>query len=556
MFYRILFLLLYFLTSTYAMTHKLEEKLIQSSYRCLSRQYYSHHAPSTELVEIAVVGGGSTGISFISQFLREIKHHVHRDKFSIKLFEPSGTLGTGLAYSAKSHALLLNSPASCFSIYPEDQKHFLKWAQQHPEKWTRHFPEIREINEDTFVPRKLAGLYLSDAANQAKNLANKYNIQYQVVEDEVVNIIETPAPLKTALLTKHKPLRYSADHIILCTGNCAPESYVALKKHPNYFHTIHSDEEKIKESIKSISSVLVIGTRLSAIDAALMLKDQNYHGHITMASRNGRLPSVKNEFKIYNLKHLTTESIQRQMRAYSALKIEHLVTLIEKEASDIYGSEISMDKIARYTHDPVTTLKNDLETIRNGEALWQKIPAVFIELIEMYWSNFSIEEKKRYLRDYVGIMQRYTSAFPFVNAEKINGMLCDDQLTIKSGLREINYDDEKRRFVAHYCGNDGIITHEYFDCVLNATGSGKNLTRSEASLYSNLLQSDSVSFNIFGGLDVSTQNFRVAAKKNFKAQMYAAGSPTFGSYFFTNYFYTSAKQSKTIVEDILRSSKF
>ena len=71
----------------------------------------------------------------------------------------------------------------------------------------------------------------------------------------------------------------------------------------------------------------------------------------------------------------------------------------------------------------------------------------------------------------------------------------------------------------------------------------------------NLSHTNSLNFNTFGGLDTSTNNFRVTAQKDFKAQIYAAGSPSFGSYFFTNYFYTSAKQSKSIVEDILNSHK-
>lgn len=553
MFARIVLILLTFFVSAHAITHRLEDAFIRPSFRYLSKHHYSSHLPSKGRIEVAVIGGGSTGISFVSQFLREIKQHTHKDKFSIRLFEPSGTLGAGLAYNAKSQALLLNSPASCFSIYPEDQLHFFKWLQRYPEKWTRHFPEISTITEDTFVPRKLAGLYLKDAAQQAQELANQHGIPYEIIEDEVVDIVETPIFPKTKVVTKHSASQYGADHIILCTGNCMPESYVSLKKYPNYFHTIHSDEEKIKESVKLVSSVLVIGTRLSAIDATLMLKDQGYRGWITMASRNGRLPSVKSEFKIYNLKHLTSENIQHQLHTYHTLRIEHLINLIEREASDIYGREISIDEIARYTHDPITTLERDLERTKKGDALWQRIPPIFIEHIEMYWRNFSLEEKMKYLRNYVGVMQRYTSAFPVVNAEKILSMLHANQLTIKNRLKEVSYDEIEKRFAACYSGEDGTKTYEYFDCVLNSTGSGKNLPKSGSQLYLNLSRTNSIIFNTFGGLDTLTNNFRITTQKDFKAQIYAAGSPTFGSYFFTNYFYTSAKQSKSIVEDILDS---
>lgn len=122
-------------------------------------------------ISINIIGGGATGISCLSQLLRVVKEVSDKEKYEIYLFEKSNVLGKGLAYNNEEKDLLLNSPAGNFSIYPEDQKHFLKWLISFPEKWRKFFPEIKEIDEYSFLPRKLAGLYLEDCVNKAKNLA-------------------------------------------------------------------------------------------------------------------------------------------------------------------------------------------------------------------------------------------------------------------------------------------------------------------------------------------------------------------------------------------------
>jgi len=508
---------------------------------------------SEDAITIAVIGGGSTGISFLSQFIREIQNYQSKRKFSLILFEPDSTLGTGLAYGTKSHSLLLNSPANCFSIYPENPKHFFEWLTKNESFWKRYFPEIEEINEDSFVPRKLAGLYLKSAAEEAKMLAAQCKIAYQIIQDEVINIAALTKKNKTRIQVKSSNIEYNADYVVLCTGNCPPESYLHLRKYHNYFHEIHLNEDKIVRSLPFLSSVLVVGTRLSGIDAVVLLKEQKYKGSITMASREGRLPAVKNEFKTYDLKYLTEEKIQEQYQKHCSLEVSDLIEFIEKEASAIYNCKISIDDIERYSYDDnLSTLKLDLKTIKQGKALWQKIPASFIEIIETYWSNFSIEEKKKYIKKYLHIMQRYTSAFPITNAEKLITLMENHNLIIKDKLINIEYDEVTKKFIAFFGTTNGGKEQKIFDAVLNATGNGKNLVHPGSLLYTNLLKSGKVNFNFFGGLEVSTKNFRVSTSDG--SRIYAAGPPTFGSYFFTNFFYTSAKQSRAIIDDILMSS--
>jgi len=501
-------------------------------------------------IVISIIGGGSTGVSFVAQIIRKIKDNPNKKHFEINLFERTSSLGTGLAYETKSHFLLLNSPTEMFSIYPEDPKHFLTWLTQFPEKWRDLFPEIKEINECSFLPRKLGGIYIKDIAKQAKITADIHHINLAFFQDEVINIIEDN--LSTQILTAGGR-KYRSDYIILCTGNIPTETFKEFEKHFNYFSSPYLDnEDRIKSAIHSNSSVLVLGTRLSAIDSIMLLKENGHKGNITMASREGVLPAVKTELRHHPLKYFTLKNIKKQLKDNDfKLRIEHLLELIQKEVSYIYGTSVSQADILKYPKNPYISLKIDLRKANRKKALWEKIPATFFDLIEEYWKTFSIVEKRRML-DNLSIMQRYTSSFPIANAKKLLSLMDRGQLSIEAKIDDLYYYEEKNIFLAKFY-NTNSIHFKSFNYVINATGNGKDLRKSNSLLYTNLMSSNCLHFNPFGGLDVSTENFSVATRQDFSAKIYAAGPPTFGSFFFTNFILTSAKQAEVITLDILKN---
>jgi len=501
---------------------------------------------------INVIGGGSTGISFLAQLIRKIKNNSNKQIFEINIFESTSSLGVGLAYNTESHALLLNSPTEMFSIYAEDSKHFLVWLNQFPEKWRSQFPEIKEINEYSFLPRKLGGLYLKDIVEQTKKMAESHHIKVCSFQDEVINLIENNS--STSIITASGK-KYESDYIILCTGNVQTEKFKEFENCSNYFNSPYLREEnRIKSDIESSSSVLVLGTRLSAIDAVMLLKENGHKGNITMASREGVLPAVKTELKKYNLKYFNSKNIKNQLiKNNFNIKLDHLLELIQQEASHIYGFPVSQEDILNYPKNPHRSLKIDLHKARRKKVLWEKIPVSFFHLIEEYWKNFSMEEKIDLLNN-LSIMQRYTSSFPISNAEKLLSLLNSGQLKIKRKINKLTYNKKEKIFFSLFENENGNESYlESFHYVINATGNGKDLRNSNSPFYTNLMISNGLQFNAFGGLEVSNKNLLVSTKQSFSAKIYAAGPPTFGSFFFTNFIITSAKQTEIIMLDILKN---
>lgn len=162
------------------------------------------------------------------------------------------------------------------------------------------FPEIaRDLEKLTlsgsFLPRKLAGLYLDDSYRELRELC-----AVEEVRGLVVNIEAEGGQQKLTLKSGEV---YHSHFTVLATGNLDNTLYQELLGYNGYFPYHYSDEAGIRALVKEWKSpelrVLVLGTRLGGIDATLFLRHllKNHesvkHYRITMASRQAQLPMVR-----------------------------------------------------------------------------------------------------------------------------------------------------------------------------------------------------------------------------------------------------------------------
>lgn len=85
----------------------------------------------------------------------------------------------------------------------------------------------------------------------------------------------------------------TADAVIVCTGYthpAIPEALVSYQGDPLFFASPYP-EKLMLEKIRPDSHVLIVGTRLSAIDAALVLCRQGCR--VSLVSPSGDLPAVR-----------------------------------------------------------------------------------------------------------------------------------------------------------------------------------------------------------------------------------------------------------------------
>lgn len=297
----------------------------------------------SSVLTIGIVGGGFSGTALAAMLYRLASTRP----IKVLLFDKSGQFGLGPAYQTPYPHHLLNVRAEDMSPFEDDKVHFVTWLNQQSD--LAAFVDTSHPVDHQFVPRCLYARYLQDLLKQCHSQATL--VSSEVVEAEVLG--------KQAKLTTKDQQEYVVDKAILALGNNPPSQFP--------FH-IAEDIKRIDhpwdyEAVSRIpkeDAVLIVGTGLSMIDAVLTLHQHKHAGKINAVSRHGLLP----------LRHadgkppcpLAAENLPKQVRPLT----KALRTISERHVADGYD--------------------------------WRTVINAFRRFIPEYWQQFSVDDKKRFLR--------------------------------------------------------------------------------------------------------------------------------------------------------------
>ena len=107
---------------------------------------------------IAIVGGGSTAISFLHSYL-QLVHDGHVLPNTIYLFEKRGVFGPGAAYEPDQASNILNTKTGFVTPFDDRPGDFYQWLQTNKSTWRRLYPNFR-LDAHGYAPRPLFGIYL------------------------------------------------------------------------------------------------------------------------------------------------------------------------------------------------------------------------------------------------------------------------------------------------------------------------------------------------------------------------------------------------------------
>jgi uncharacterized NAD(P)/FAD-binding protein YdhS len=208
---------------------------------------------------VIVIGGGFSGAVTAAQIRR-------RAACRVILVERLGRPGRGLAYATPSHDLLLNVPAGKMSAFPDAPSHFADWLG----------PAV--ASEGTFAPRARYGDYLEAIVSASR---------VEVVAGEAVDLEATGSG---AVVTLADGQRLRADAAVLALGNAPPRLLPELEP-------VADRPELVADPLASWSRVaptdgtaVLVGTGLTALDVAVLLRTRGHRGKILAFSRHGLLP--------------------------------------------------------------------------------------------------------------------------------------------------------------------------------------------------------------------------------------------------------------------------
>jgi uncharacterized NAD(P)/FAD-binding protein YdhS len=234
---------------------------------------------------VVVVGAGLGGVATTIRLLQ-----FAREPVRIVLLERRPEYRhAGSAYHRESNHWhhVFNIQAGRMSVFREDVDDFVKWANQEADRtgWPPEWRDFR-FGESGPAPRRIYPDYLAARLAQAAREAMP-GVTLVEVDGEVVDLAVSAGRVHVVV---DNGATLDADHVVLATGleRKYPAFAAGVLDHPSYVRHPYSAEglERIL-GVRRDAVVAVIGSLLSAYDAATVLLRRGHTGKICLISRSG-----------------------------------------------------------------------------------------------------------------------------------------------------------------------------------------------------------------------------------------------------------------------------
>lgn len=446
-------------------------------------------------LDIAVIGGGASGVAVVLQLVEQIKNG--KSISNIAIVEKNTELGPGLAFSAACSGTILNMHSDTMGIYHENLMDYTNWRSS--------------LEDGPFPSRVNYGNYLQDRWSRAITEAKLLGTEITVVKGTALEISREQDGRITVVMDDGSKM--TATSTVLALGNFSGTANAHLLDCPGYLENPWPTSQL--SSIPSDAHVIVIGSRLSAVDAAIFLSDNGHQGPITFMSRSGKLPKVqgdpvpfKRRYVLYELaRELENGSGDPFLRVTSVL-VEELSQIMNGDWSWVLEKESSLEQ-----------LESDIRAAQNQRVRWQSVLSSTAPLVERYWNCLSAESQQLFMDKFNATWMAYRHAMPIKNALKILRLLKRCQLRVVRG-DTVTWDQV---FIAKT--SVGNIEAPY---VVEATGQESHVDRIDAPLVKSAIQNGLLNPHTIGGVKVDFQTLEASPN------LFVMGSLTRGTHFYVS----------------------
>jgi len=413
---------------------------------------------------VAIIGGGFSGALLAINLMRY-------DGSRATLIERRpAQMARGVAYSAADDEHLLNVRAGNMSALPDDADHFVRWLV-----------DKRLGDAKTFVSRRIYGSYLREMLDAA--LA-RHGDRLTLVQSAAMSVERIGDSCTVVTETGD---RIAADHVVLAIGNLPPHTPPGIQPGSLPDHVYRADPwaGDIAAGVNADDTIVLIGSGLTAIDAALLLDASGFGGSILAMSRRGLVPRA----------HAATPA-PRGLREKPSGALSRLVRGVRTRAAEI-GWRAAVDELR-----PVTQM------------LWGAADAAtrarFLRHLRPYWD-----------------VHRHRLA-PNV-AERIEALCASGRLRFAAG-KIVSADPAGDQVVLRWRPRgDTVVVGTRTARIVNCTGPQGDLLRSGEPLLRQLLAAGMIRPDPLRiGLDVDAQSSVIDAQGRADPRMSCIGPMTRG----------------------------
>ncbi|KAB8234006.1 FAD-NAD(P)-binding-domain-containing protein [Aspergillus alliaceus] len=457
----------------------------------LSRTY----SPSTPATDLVVVGGGASGVAILLQLIERAKKGQALKE--VIFVEKNGQPGPGLPYSSQCTGTILNMHTDTMGLYHDNPLHFTQWR--------------KDLESGPFPSRASYGEYLQAMWAQAFEEAQQLGLGVSVIHQEARDVDRQTDG--TMLLTLQDGTQLPAKSVVLALGNFTSVCNTHLVNLPGFFPGPWPTSQL--RAIPSDASVIIVGSRLSAVDAAIFLSANGHQGPITFMSRSGSLPKVQGEsapftrrYALHDLARHIEENADENLLQVTSNLMEEIFHATNGDWSWLHNDE-----------SPVKQLEYDIHAAKTGRVAWQTVLRSTAPVIERYWNSLSTKSQQLFMDKFFSPWMRYRHGMPVSNAQKILKLLQKGQLQVVQGDR-VHWDGTFRAQTSI-----GLLEAPY---VIEATGQECQLDRIESPLIQSAVEKGLLTPHPAGGVAVDFNSLRASEG------LYAIGSLTRGTHFYVS----------------------
>jgi uncharacterized NAD(P)/FAD-binding protein YdhS/folate-dependent phosphoribosylglycinamide formyltransferase PurN len=458
-------------------------------------RYQTSTSSSSPCYDIVIVGGGASGLSVLFQLIERVKEgKLIRE---VVLLERRDIPGTGLAYSDSCVGTIVNMHSDTMGVYFDKPRDFTEWRTN--------------LADGPFPSREKYGEYLQARLSQAIEQSRLFGLTISVIHQEANEIDRLGDG--TVILTLGDGLQLRSQSVILALGNFTAVANAHLIDQSGFF----SNPWPLARlnSIPTDSPVLVVRSRLSAVDVATYLSDNGHKGVITFMSPSGRLPKVQGSSATYKRRY-ALHNLAKQVEADPEESLLQVTSGLMEELSHATNGDWSwiLDD-----ESPLKQLQKDIQAARDDQVEWQAVLRGTAPVMERYWSCLSPKSQQLFMAKLYSPWMRFRHAMPMQNAQKILKMLQESRLRVVQG-DSVYWDDN---FKAETSA--GRIETQY---VIEATGQECHLDRIDSPLIQSALKNKLLKPHPGGGIDVDFDNLCASPG------IYSIGSLTRGTHFYVS----------------------
>jgi len=435
---------------------------------------------------IAVVGGGASGTLAVVHLLQRLRPApAGSAPLRICLIDQHGRHGLGRAYATSHPGHLLNSPAGGMSAVAGDPGHLTRWA------------DAAGLQHDGFLPRRDYGRYLTDLLSSAEHHAR--------AAARVTRITATVTEISEA--GPHRPLRLrltsggpiDADAVVLATGSLPPASARPMPGGARYLADPWAPGALDRAA--DGRPVLIIGTGLTMLDAAMAVTDADPRTVVHAVSRHALLPREHRPTPA-----LAAPALPAPALAAPALSAPALPGLVPGVGP------VRLARLVREVRAAAERHPGDWQDL--VDALRPHVPGL--------WARLSPADQRLFLRRYARYWEVHRHRVPPATAARVARLRAAGRLRLLPGQVIAAWDEPdgiRARIAA-----EGSVTDLTAGWLVNATGPAADVTKVADPLLRGLLDSGLIRPDPHRlGLDVGPGNTVLDASGRPSDRIFALG---------------------------------